>query len=80
MSSAVHGAPAAHAVRVQEVPDPQVPVWVSRRTYAARYKLEVSAEYEAAAGPARGSVRSTLELQGAQRPHPHTPSGRNHRG
>jgi transposase len=36
----------AHAVRVEDVPDPQVSERASRRTYTARYKLEVLAEYE----------------------------------
>jgi transposase-like protein len=31
---------------VEEVPDPQVDERASRRTYTARYKLEVLAEYE----------------------------------
>ena len=39
-------APGEHAVRVEEVPDPQVDERASRRTYTAKYKLEVMAEYE----------------------------------
>jgi transposase len=39
-------APGGHAVRVEEVPDPQVDERASRRTYTAKYKLEVLAEYE----------------------------------
>ena len=35
-----------HAVRVEDVPDPEVGERASRRTYTARYKLEVLAEYE----------------------------------
>lgn len=38
--------PAGHAVRVEDVPDPQVDERASRRTYTARYKLDVLAEYE----------------------------------
>jgi len=38
--------PGGHAVRVEEVPDPQVDERASRRTYTAKYKLEVLAEYE----------------------------------
>jgi len=35
-----------HAVRVEDVPDPEVGERAPRRTYTARYKLEVLAEYE----------------------------------
>lgn len=35
-----------HAVRVEDVPDPQVDERVTRRTYTAKYKLEILAEYE----------------------------------
>lgn len=35
-----------HAVRVEDVPDPEVGERASRRTYTAKYKLEVLAEYE----------------------------------
>jgi transposase len=44
--SAAPSVPAGHAVRVEDVPDPQVDERASRRTYTARYKLEVLAEYE----------------------------------
>lgn len=56
MSSAVDGAPAGHAVGVEEVPDPQVPERATRRTYTARYKLEVLAEYEAADRAGKGAL------------------------
>lgn len=56
MSSAVQGAPVAHAVGVEEVPDPQVPERATRRTYRAKYKLEVLAEYEAADRAGRGAL------------------------
>lgn len=56
MSSAVQGAPVAHAVGVEEVPDPQVPERATRRTYTARYKLEVLAEYEAADRAGKGAL------------------------
>jgi transposase len=56
MSSAVHGAPVAHAVGVQEVPDPQVPERATRRTFTAKYKLEVLAEYEAADRAGKGAL------------------------
>lgn len=38
--------PGGHAVRVEDVPDPEVGERASRRTYTARYKLEILAEYE----------------------------------
>ena len=56
MSSAVQGAPVAHAVGVEEVPDPQVPERATRRTYTAKYKVEVLAEYEAADRAGRGAL------------------------
>ena len=56
MSSAVPVAPAAHAVGVEEVPDPQVPERASRRTYTAKYKLKVLAEYEAADRAGKGAL------------------------
>jgi len=56
MSSAVQGAPVAHAVGVEEVPDPQVPERATRRTYTAKYKLQVLAEYEAADRAGKGAL------------------------
>jgi transposase len=56
MSSAVEDAPVAHAVGVQEVPDPQVVERATRRTYTAKYKLQVLAEYEAADRASRGAL------------------------
>ena len=44
--STVAVVPVGHAVRVEDVPDPEVGERASRRTYTARYKLEVLAEYE----------------------------------
>jgi transposase-like protein len=41
---------------VEEVPDPQVPERATRRTYTAKYKLEVLAEYEAADRAGRGAL------------------------
>jgi transposase len=46
MSQAVPVVPVGHAVRVEDVPDPEVGERASRRTYTAKYKLEVLAEYE----------------------------------
>lgn len=42
--------------RVDEVPDPQVPERAHRRTYTAKYKRDVLAEYEAADRAGRGAV------------------------
>jgi len=38
--------PGGHAVRVEDVPDPEVGERASRRTYTAKYKIEILAEYE----------------------------------
>ena len=46
MSQAVLATAGGHAVRVEDVPDPEVGERASRRTYTARYKLDVLAEYE----------------------------------
>ena len=56
MSNAVQDAPAAHGVGVEEVPDPQVAERATRRTYTAKYKLEVLAEYEAADRAGKGAL------------------------
>ena len=46
MTQSVPDVSVGHAVRVEDVPDPEVGERASRRTYTARYKLEVLAEYE----------------------------------
>lgn len=46
MTQELSAAPGGHAVRVEDVPDPQVDERASRRTYTAKYKIEVLAEYE----------------------------------
>lgn len=56
MSSAVQDAPVAHAVGVEDVPDPQVCERAKRRTYTAKYKLEVLTEYEAADRAGKGAL------------------------
>lgn len=38
--------PLGDAVRVQEVPDPQVPERAKRRSFTAKYKAEILAEYD----------------------------------
>jgi transposase len=40
----------------QERPDPEVPAKARRRTFTARYKLDVVAEYDAAATGEKGAV------------------------
>ena len=40
----------------QERPDPEVPEKARRRTFTAQYKLDVVAEYDAAAAGAKGAV------------------------
>jgi transposase len=49
-------APSGDAVRVEEVPDPQVPERAKRRTYSAKYKAEILAEYDAADRGERGAI------------------------
>lgn len=56
MSDTAPGVPVAHAVGVEGVPDPQVPERASRRTYTAKYKLEVLAEYDAADRAGKGAL------------------------
>lgn len=56
MSSTALVAPVAHAIGVGEVPDPQVPERASRRTFTAKYKLSVLAEYDAADRVGKGAI------------------------
>lgn len=44
------------ADRVDDVPDPEVPERARRRTYTAKYKQQVLAEYEAADRAGRGAL------------------------
>ena len=44
------------AVRMEEVPDPQVPERARRRSYSARYKAEILAEYDRLDRDARGAL------------------------
>jgi transposase len=48
--------PVRDAVRVEDVPDPQVPERARRRSYSAKYKAEVLAEYDAADRDGRGAL------------------------
>jgi transposase len=44
------------AVRVEQVPDPQVPERASRRSYSARYKAAILAEYDSLDRDAKGAL------------------------
>jgi transposase len=57
MSVTASVAPVAHAVAVGRVPDPQVPERAGRRSYPARYKLAILAEYEALDRDGKGAGR-----------------------
>lgn len=48
--------PVGDAVRVQEVPDPQVPERAKRRSFTAKYKAEILAEYERLDRDGRGAL------------------------
>lgn len=49
-------APVGDAVRMQEVPDPQVAERARRRSYTAKYKAEVLAEYDRLDRDGRGAL------------------------
>jgi len=48
--------PQAQSVVVDDVPDPQVPERPRRRTYPARYKRDILAEYEASDRAGKGEL------------------------
>jgi len=48
--------PVPDAVRVEEVPDPQVAERAKRRTYTAKYKAAILAEYDALDRDGRGAL------------------------
>ena len=48
--------PARQAMAMDDVPDPQVPERARRRTYTARYKQDVLAEYEASDRVGKGAL------------------------
>lgn len=48
--------PVSDAVRVEGVPDPQVAERAKRRSYSAKYKAAILAEYEAADRDGRGAL------------------------
>jgi transposase len=49
-------APSGDAVRVEEVPDPQVPERATRGTYTAKYKADILAEYDRLDRDGRGAL------------------------
>lgn len=56
MTVTMPGAPVSNAVRVEEVPDPQVPERAKRRTYTAKYMAESLAEYDRLDRDGRGAL------------------------
>jgi transposase-like protein len=56
MTVAVPVSPLRDAVRVEEVPDPQVPERARRRSYSAKYKAAILAEYDALDRDGRGAL------------------------
>lgn len=56
MTVTMPGAPVNNAVRVEEVTDPQVPERAKRRTYTAKYKVEILAEYDRLDRDGRGAL------------------------
>src|SRR5664279_2477647 len=48
--------PSRQAVLVSDIPDPEVPERARRRTYTAKYKRDVLAEYDAADRAGRGAL------------------------
>jgi transposase len=48
--------PVSHAVGVEEVPDPHVPERAKRRTYTAKYKAAILAEYDGLDRDGRGAL------------------------
>lgn len=56
MSISASVVPASHAVRVEQVPDPQVAERATRRTYTAKYKAAILAEYEQLERDGKGAL------------------------
>lgn len=56
MTISTMAAPLGDAVRMEEVPDPQVPERAKRRTYTAKYKAEILAEYDALDRDGKGAL------------------------
>jgi transposase len=56
MTVTVPMSPLGDAVKVEEVPDPQVPERAKRRQYSAKYKAEILAEYDRLDRDGRGAL------------------------
>lgn len=56
MTVSTQVAPLGDAVRVEEVPDPQVPERARRRSYSAKYKAAILAEYDGLDRDGRGAL------------------------
>lgn len=56
MTTSTMAVPLGNAVRMEEVPDPQVPERAKRRTYTAKYKAEILAEYDALDRDGKGAL------------------------
>jgi transposase len=56
MTVTTSAVPLGDAVRVEEVPDPQVPERAKRRSYSAKYKAEILAEYDRLDRDGRGAL------------------------
>ncbi len=56
MTVTMPGSPLGDAVRVEEVPDPQVPERAKRRSYSAKYKAAILAEYDGLDRDGRGAL------------------------
>jgi len=56
MTVTTSAVPLGDGVRVEEVPDPQVPERAKRRSYSAKYKAEILAEYDRLDRDGRGAL------------------------
>jgi transposase-like protein len=56
MTVSTSAAPSGDAVKVEEVPDPQVAERAKRRQYSAKYKAEILAEYDRLDRDGRGAL------------------------
>lgn len=56
MTVTTSAVPVRDAVRVEEVPDPQVPERAKRRSYSAKYKAEILTEYDRLDRDGRGAL------------------------
>lgn len=56
MTVTVPVSPLGDAVRVEDVPDPQVPERARRRSYSAKYKAAILAEYDGLDRDGRGAL------------------------